>query len=98
MVGLAIARAVKPDVMLLDEPFGGMNLSEIANMVRVIEQMKSRGVTLLLVEHRMKVVMAVCDRIVVLNFGRKIAEGLPGEVRNNEEVIKAYLGDRNFDF
>jgi branched-chain amino acid transport system ATP-binding protein len=98
MVGIAVATAVKPKLMLLDEPFAGLNLSEIGNMVNQIKRLRQNGVTILMVEHRMKAVMDLCDRIVVLNFGRKIAEGLPEEIKNNEEVIKAYLGDRTHAF
>jgi len=94
MVGVAIATALKPKVILLDEPFAGMNLSEIGNMANQIKRLKENGVTILMVEHRMKAVMDLCDRIFVLSFGRKIAEGLPEEIKNNKEVIKAYLGDR----
>ena len=94
MVGIAVATAVRPKLMLLDEPFAGLNLSEIANMVNQIKRLRQNGATILMVEHRMKAVMDLSDRIVVLNFGKKIAEGLPEEIKDNEEVIKAYLGDR----
>ena len=98
MVGVAVATALKPKLILLDEPFAGMNLSEIGNMANQIKRLRQNGMTILMVEHRMKAVMDLCDRIIVLNFGRKIAEGLPEEIRNNEEVIKAYLGDRMHAF
>jgi branched-chain amino acid transport system ATP-binding protein len=98
MVGIAVATAVKPKLMLLDEPFAGLNMSEIGNMVNQIRRLRQNGVTILMVEHRMKAVMDLCDRIFVLNFGRKIAEGLPEDIKNNEEVIKAYLGDRTHAF
>jgi len=98
MVGIAVATAVRPKLMLLDEPFAGLNLNEIGNMASQIKRLRQNGVTILMVEHRMKAVMELCDRIVVLNFGKKIAEGLPEEIRNNEEVIKAYLGDRTHAF
>jgi branched-chain amino acid transport system ATP-binding protein len=98
MVGIAVATAVKPELMLLDEPFAGLNMSEIGNMANQIRRLRQNGVTILMVEHRMKAVMDLCDRIFVLNFGRKIAEGLPEEIKNNEEVIKAYLGDRTHAF
>lgn len=96
MVELAIAVALKPKLMLLDEPFTGMNMSEIAKMIELIHGLRQKKVTILLVEHQMKIVMNQCDRIVVLNFGRKIAEGLPEVVKENEEVIKAYLGDTGY--
>jgi len=98
MVEIAVATAVKPKLMLLDEPFAGMNLNEITTMVDLIERLKRAGVTILLVEHKMKIVMKLCDRIIVLNFGEKIAEGSPEEILRNREVVKAYLGDTNFVF
>lgn len=98
MVGFAVATAVKPKLLLLDEPFAGLNLSDITNMSRQIKKLRENGTTILMVEHRMKAVMELCERIVVLNFGRKIAEGLPEEIRNNEEVVKAYLGEKTRAF
>jgi branched-chain amino acid transport system ATP-binding protein len=98
MVVFAVATAVKPKLLLLDEPFAGLNLSDITNMGRRIKKLRGDGTTILMVEHRMKAVMELCERIVVLNFGRKIAEGLPEEIRNNEEVIKAYLGEKTRAF
>ncbi len=98
MVEIAVAAAVKPRLLLLDEPFAGMNLNEMTAMAEAIERLRQSGVTILLVEHRMKVVMKLCDRIIVLNFGEKIAEGLPAEIIGNSEVVKAYLGDTRFVF
>jgi branched-chain amino acid transport system ATP-binding protein len=98
MVEIAVAAALKPKLMLLDEPFAGMNLNEIQTMAEVIERLKRAGVTILLVEHKMKVVMKLCDRIAVLNFGERIAEGSPEEIMGNSEVVKAYLGDTRFVF
>ncbi|MCD6298825.1 MAG: ABC transporter ATP-binding protein [Deltaproteobacteria bacterium] len=92
LLGVAIALAVEPTVILLDEPVTGMNNEETKLMVSKVEGIRERGVTVLLVEHHMRVVMNVCDRIYVLNFGEKMAEGLPEEISKNEEVIKAYLG------
>ena len=91
-LGVAMALATSPELLLLDEPVGGMNPEETGNMVSLIRILKERGISILLVEHNLKVVMGLCDRIAVLNFGRKIAEGSPNEVRENREVIKAYLG------
>lgn len=91
---LEIARALAtgPELLLLDEPVAGMNESETGQMHGLIRKIRDLGVTVLLIEHDMSLVMSVCDRLVVLNFGRKIAEGTPGEVRNDAMVVEAYLG------
>ncbi len=91
-LGIAMALATRPQVLLLDEPFSGMNPEETERAVDMVEGIRRRGVTVLLVEHDMSAVMRISDRIVVLNFGRKIAEGSPEEIRNDETVIEAYLG------
>jgi branched-chain amino acid transport system ATP-binding protein len=77
---------------MLDEPVTGMNPTETIEMVERIRKIRDTGITIILVEHSMKVVMDVSDRITVLSYGRKIAEGLPEEIKNNQEVIEAYLG------
>jgi branched-chain amino acid transport system ATP-binding protein len=94
VLGVARALAVKPKLLLLDEPIAGMTYDEIIFSLEVFERMRSQGMTILLVEHNMEI-MNLCDRIIVLNFGNKIAEGSPEEVRQNEDVIQAYFGNEN---
>ena len=91
---LEMARAVasKPQLILLDEPAAGMNSEEISDLGKRISHLQNSGITVLLVEHVMELVMNVADRIIVLNFGKKIAEGSPNEIRDNERVQEAYFG------
>lgn len=91
-LGVGMALATSPELLLLDEPVGGMNLGEVSSMIELIRTIRERGITILLVEHNLRAIMDLCDRIVVLNFGQKIAEGVPTEIREDEEVIGAYLG------
>lgn len=90
-IGIAMAR--NPKLLLLDEPTGGVNVEEITHLMSIIRRIWEGGTTVCLIEHKMKMVMELCQNIVVLNYGQKIAEGTPDEIRHNPVAIKAYLGD-----
>jgi branched-chain amino acid transport system ATP-binding protein len=90
---LARALAAEPSLLLLDEVLAGLNPSEIAHMVETVQRIRERGITIIMIEHVMHAVMNVSERMIVLDYGRQIAEGTPEEVANNPQVIEAYLGD-----
>jgi branched-chain amino acid transport system ATP-binding protein len=92
ILGIAIALAANPAFLLLDEPMTGMNQEETEAMMDLIKKINKKGITVLLVEHNMRAIMGICERIIAINFGRKIAEGSPLEIAKNEDVIQAYLG------
>lgn len=95
LLGIAMGLAARPQVLLLDEPYAGLNPEETDRAVAITRKIAASGVSILLVEHDMRAVMAISDRIHVLCFGKKIAEGTPGEIRNNPQVIEAYLGQED---
>jgi branched-chain amino acid transport system ATP-binding protein len=80
------------DILLLDEPLTGLNEEEIAGLLNRLNKLRTRGIAILIIEHHMKAVMTLCDRMIVVNFGEKIAEGTPQEISMNPLVIEAYLG------
>lgn len=93
MVEFARALACEPALLMLDEPASGLNIPEMEKMAELIHKVKSEGVTVMLIEHDMGLVMNISDMVTVLNYGKKIAEGTPHEIQNNKDVIAAYLGE-----
>jgi branched-chain amino acid transport system ATP-binding protein len=91
-LGMAVALAARPRLLMLDEPFTGMNAGETSDMMASVRTLQNQGTSVLLVEHDMQAVMGLCDMVTVLNFGQLLAEGKPAEIRNKPEVIEAYLG------
>ena len=90
---VARALAAKPELLLLDELMAGLNQTEVSEAMDDVRQIRERGVTIVMIEHVMKAIMNVCDRIIVLNYGKKIAEGTPQEIVNSKTVIEVYLGE-----
>jgi branched-chain amino acid transport system ATP-binding protein len=93
-LSIACALASGPKLVLLDEPTGGVNMEEIDGLIGLVQKVRESGVTVCLIEHKMRMVMSISDRIIVISQGDKIAEGTPAEVATNQAVIRAYLGDR----
>lgn len=93
MLEIARALATKPRLLLIDEPAAGLNLAEAESLVGRLRSIRDMGVTLMLVEHNMDLVMDIADHIVVMNFGKKLAEGTPKDIQQNDDVIRAYLGE-----
>jgi branched-chain amino acid transport system ATP-binding protein len=92
MLGIGLALMCEPKLLMLDEPLAGMNIAEVDDTLELIRRLWEGGLTILLIEHNMRAAMSVCQRFLVLSFGRRIAEGTPEEIKNNPEVVKAYLG------
>ena len=93
---IAMALAVEPTLLLLDEPAAGLHPQARANLVELIRDLKRRAITIVVIEHNMKVIAATCDRVTCLNFGQVLAEGAPDEVISNHDVVKAYLGGKGY--
>lgn len=94
ILGLSMALATNPKFLLLDEPVTGMTYEEVDTCKNLIQQMKSQGITVIVVEHNLRFVMDLCDWIIVMHFGNKLAEGVPSDIRNNKNVVDAYLSGK----
>jgi len=90
---IARALATRPELLLLDESFAGLNPTEINEQIEIVRKIRDKGITILIIEHHMKVIMSISDRIVVLNYGKQIAQGTPAQIRGNPVVVEAYLGE-----
>lgn len=92
-IEVARALATQPELLLLDELMAGLNQTEITQAMELVRKIRDRGITIIMIEHVMKAIMNVCDRIIVLNYGKKIAEGTPQEIANSKVVVEVYLGE-----
>ena len=93
LLEVARALATKPEVLLLDEIMAGLNSTEIGQAMELVSQLRAQGITIFMIEHVMKAIMSICDRIIVLNYGKKIAEGTPQEISTSKTVVEVYLGE-----
>jgi branched-chain amino acid transport system ATP-binding protein len=91
---VARAMATKPELLMLDELMAGLNPTEVAQGIELVKNIRNKGITVIMIEHVMKAIMSVCDRIIVLDYGKKIAEGTPQAISNNSKVIEVYLGEQ----
>jgi branched-chain amino acid transport system ATP-binding protein len=94
-IEVARALATKPSLLLLDEIMSGLNQTELAEAMELVNKIQKKGITVVMIEHVMKAIMGICDRIIVLNYGKKIAEGTPEEIVNSKTVVEVYLGEKS---